>query len=142
MILERGYKADCESFSVEENRLDVFFYSVADLVEKPALKDVWEVIQLLLTLSHGQAAVERGFSINSSLLEPNLKSHSLVAQRIIYDTMIVTEMPVAKFQVTPELRDLAAWHTEDIRIIFSNRKTNKLIKKRERKEREKKMSWF
>ena len=48
VILERDDKADCESFSVEENRLDVFFYSVADLIEKPALKDVWEVIQLLI----------------------------------------------------------------------------------------------
>ena len=57
----------------------------------------------LLTLSHGQAAVERGFFVNDFLLQPNLKSHSLVAQRMIYDTVILTEQPIAKFQVTPEL---------------------------------------
>ena len=61
------------------------------------------MIKLLLTLSHGQPAVERGFSVNSSLLQPNLRSNSLIAQRVIYDAVILTEHPIAKFQVTPEL---------------------------------------
>ena len=74
-----------------------------DLIKTTALKDLWEMIQLLLTLSHGQAAVRRGFSVNNSLLQPNLKSHSLIARRMIYDTVILTEQPIAKFQVTPEL---------------------------------------
>ena len=61
------------------------------------------MIQLLLKLSHGQAAEERGFSVNSSLLQPNFKSHSLVAQKIIYDSVIITKQHIAKFQVTREL---------------------------------------
>ena len=70
-----------------------------------ALKNLWEVIQLLLILSHGQAAVERVISVSSSLLQSNLKSHFLVVQRMIYDTVILTEQPIAKFQVTPEIQN-------------------------------------
>ena len=36
---------------------------MADLIEKPVLKGLWELVQILLTLSHDHVAVERGFSI-------------------------------------------------------------------------------
>ena len=55
---------------------------------------------------------------------------------MIYDTVILTEQPIAKCQVTPEL-DRAAWLIADIPIIF-NRKLNEQMKRRERKEQEKK----
>ena len=99
VILDKDYKSECECFSVEEKRLDSFFF----LIKTTALKDLWEVIQPLLTLPHGHAAVERGCSVNSSLLQPNLKSHSVVARRMMHDTVILSEQSIAKFQVTPEL---------------------------------------
>ena len=47
---------------------------------------MWEkVIKKLLLLSHGQASVERGFSINRQIEVENLHEESLVAQRIICD---------------------------------------------------------
>lgn len=36
-------------------------------------------------LSHGQASVERGFSVNKEIEVENLPEHSLVAQRTICD---------------------------------------------------------
>lgn len=44
-----------------------------------------ELIQLLLTMSHGQAAVERGFSINKKVEVENLKHESIIAHRLICD---------------------------------------------------------
>ena len=44
-----------------------------------------EVVRLLLVISHGQAGVERGFSVNKEVEVENLKGESLVAQRIICD---------------------------------------------------------
>ena len=38
-----------------------------------------------MILSHGQASVERGFSINKEMMVENLKEHSLIAQQIIHD---------------------------------------------------------
>ncbi len=42
---------------------------------------------MLLVLSHGQATVESGFSVNEDMLVENLKEHSLIAQRIVYDSI-------------------------------------------------------
>ena len=39
---------------------------------------VWEVFRIIFTLSHGQAAVERGFSVNSKLLVENLQEKTLL----------------------------------------------------------------
>ena len=49
------------------------------------MKELWKVVKLLLTLSHGQATVERGFSSNKEVMVENLAQHSLVAQRVICD---------------------------------------------------------
>ena len=38
-------------------------------------------------MSHGQAAVERGFSVNKDVLAPNLKAVSLTALCLIHDTI-------------------------------------------------------
>ena len=46
---------------------------------------MWCVFKLLLCLSHGQASVERGFSVNSNLLVENMHEDSLIAQRIVQD---------------------------------------------------------
>jgi len=43
------------------------------------------VIKLLLLTSHGQATVERGFSVNKEVAVENLTERSFIAQRIIYD---------------------------------------------------------
>jgi len=43
----------------------------------------FSVIRLVLILSHGNAAVESGFSINSDCLTENLQEDSLVAERSV-----------------------------------------------------------
>ena len=40
---------------------------------------------MILCLSHGQASVERGFSINKNLVVENQKKQSLVSQQLIKD---------------------------------------------------------
>ena len=46
------------------------------------------VPRLILTLSHGQASVERGFNINNAILETNMLPESLVSKRIVRDHTI------------------------------------------------------
>ena len=48
-------------------------------------ESLWKVCKIFLTLSHGQAAVERSFSVNKQLLVDNLRETSLVGQKIVYD---------------------------------------------------------
>ena len=44
-------------------------------------------MKLILVLSHGNAAVESGFSVNDDMLVENLHEASLVAQRIVYNSI-------------------------------------------------------
>ena len=40
------------------------------------------VIKLFLTLSHGQASVERGFSNNKSILKTNMSAETVISKRL------------------------------------------------------------
>ena len=47
--------------------------------------ELLELVKKLLTLSHGQAAVERGFSVNKEVEVENMKHQTVIAQRLICD---------------------------------------------------------
>ena len=64
-------------------------------------------MQLILTLSHGQATVERGFSVNKEVLAPNLQETSLVAMRLVHGSMQAAKCKVADFVVNDAL--LSSW---------------------------------
>ena len=59
----------------------------------------WDVFKVAFTLSHGQTAVERGFSVNKELLVENLQQLSLVSQRIVSDYLT----DFGKFSITVPL---------------------------------------
>ncbi len=46
---------------------------------------LWCVTEIVLTMSHGNARVESGFSVNEALLLPNMLQATIVNQRIVYD---------------------------------------------------------
>ena len=47
---------------------------------------------MILCLNHGQAAVERGFSVDKNLLQVNMTEASIVAKHMIYDHMISNDL--------------------------------------------------
>ena len=52
------------------------------------LTNLWDLTKKLLFLSHGQASVERGFSINKEISVENMAEQTLIAQRVIKDHLI------------------------------------------------------
>ena len=66
-------------------RLDEFYFNRLDNQREYA--ELWRVIKLILILSHGNAAVESGFSVNGDMLVENLHESSLVAQRTVFDSI-------------------------------------------------------
>lgn len=62
-------------------RVDIF------LMEKMATsyKKLWKVVSMLMLTSHGQASVERGFSVNREVERDNLSEESHTAERTICD---------------------------------------------------------
>mgnify|MGYP003471112127 FL=1 len=73
------------SFVPSKNRLDKLMYST--LADRKEFSELWAVVQILLLLSHGQATVERGFSVNKNVTTENLSKESLIAQRLIIDNI-------------------------------------------------------
>lgn len=46
------------------------------------------VIKMVMILAHGNANVERGFSVNKDCLEQNVSEETIVARRMIYDSVL------------------------------------------------------
>jgi hypothetical protein len=65
----------------DSNRLDTLYYSSM----KDSYPKLWQVVKILLLLSHGQATVERGFSVNKEVLEVNQSEESVLARRRVKD---------------------------------------------------------
>lgn len=78
-------KFEKDKKDLDEKDLDDFYFTDLNLAAFP---DLSFLIKMILTLSHGQAAVERSFSINNSVLNLNMKEDSIVAKKIVKDHMI------------------------------------------------------
>ena len=66
-------------------RVDTFLYGY--ISDKKELQPLGKVLKLLLTLTHSQSSVERGFSVNSEAVIPNLKNETLVSLRAVCDAV-------------------------------------------------------
>lgn len=111
MKLENYHAFNDFSFGNQE-RVDTFLMKFA--ANKYA--SLFRVFKILLTLSHGQASIERGYSVNKELLVENLSERSIVAQRIICDSYASSDSSVMDIEVTPDLRR----HTTSARMRYSN----------------------
>ena len=81
-------------------------------------KNCWNICQLIFALSHGQASVERGFSVNKELLVV------LVSQGIVYDYFFSTEKTLSEFQISNELiKSCKLAHTRYTQALQTNTKT-------------------
>ena len=66
------------------DRLDEFYW---DCMKDAKHAKVWEVFRIIFTLSHGQAGVERGFSLNSELVVENLQEKTLFTSHFVYSSI-------------------------------------------------------
>ena len=89
------------TYSFTQERLDKFLSKL--LENKEEYEQLWTTMKMLLTLSHGQASVERGFSVNKEVLHPNLQETSLRAIRLIYSSLSTEKIKLAEFDISEEL---------------------------------------
>ena len=71
------------SFKKETDRLDELFFSALSINKE--WNSLWKIVKDILVLSHGQASVERGFSVNKEIMTDNMQQKTLIAQRTIAD---------------------------------------------------------
>ncbi|XP_041865260.1 uncharacterized protein LOC121654920 [Melanotaenia boesemani] len=83
-------------FQPFEKRLDTFLHG---RLSRP-YPAAWDFCQKLLLLSHGQASVERGFSVNKEVESENMQEDTIVTHRLICDYVAmhggVTQVPLTK----------------------------------------------
>ena len=99
----KANKNDFVKFNKSSNRVDLFFGKYVNTIE---YEQMWCVFKLLLCLLHGQASVEKGFSVNSKLVE-NMHEDSLIAQRIVHDHVKSLKLEAYEVKVTKTCLDNA-----------------------------------
>lgn len=72
-------------FKTKDTRLDDFLKGW--LSRESVYEDLYAVMKLVLVLSHGQATVERGFSVNKQITVENKKECTYHSQRLLIDTV-------------------------------------------------------
>ena len=82
--MKQNYLAEFLSLNMNTGRLDEFYWIY---IKDAKHAKVWEVFRFIFTLSHSQAAVEKGFSVNSELLVENLQEKTLIASRFVYSSV-------------------------------------------------------
>lgn len=114
------------------NRLDEFFYELMGL--SSSYVELWNVVKLLLVLSHGQATVERGFSVNRQIAVENLKELSYISQRIICDA-VEKAGGVLSIPITKDLRKSVSAARNRYNAHMEAQKKEKLEEFRQSKRR-------
>ena len=103
-IFISAQQAKLNNFRAKHNRLDTFFAEA--VASDDQYRHLWIVIKMALILSHGNASVESGFSVNKHFLIENLHEQSLIAQRLVYDGVKSSGGPNV-VEVTKEMRSHA-----------------------------------
>ncbi|XP_051165127.1 uncharacterized protein LOC127283960 [Leptopilina boulardi] len=90
---------ECKIFNRKKERLDSFWMRHV-LNNDREYHDFKIVLETTLILSHGNANIERGFSINAESIFENMTQETLVANRIIYDAVNalggINKVPITK----------------------------------------------
>ena len=65
-----------------------------------------KLFQIVLILSHGQGQVEHGFTINKQLLDDNMSSETLAAQRVVHDHMSSHNIKPYQIEINSRMMEL------------------------------------
>ena len=115
-----------EQFSLYKHnytRLDSFLCDTLSKDEE--FKELWSTLQILLTLSHSQAAVERGFSVNKEVLAPNMQEMNLKAIRLVHSSVASLKIKTSDFTVTDKLLKSCSHASNKYKMYLMEKKAEK-----------------
>ena len=94
------HEVELQQFSPKEDRLDEFFFKKLNFSKHTNLSFL---VKILLTLSHGQAAVERGFCVNNNITQTNMYAKTIISKRLIKDHMLPNGLQPQTIKITKPL---------------------------------------
>ena len=97
-------------FERKNKRMDNFYFKKFDMDDMH--RNLAIVLQLILVLSHGQASLERGFSLNKGVLNHNMTESSIVSRRVVKDHSRIFKVGASEETKTPSfIRSVALSHS-------------------------------
>ena len=91
-----------KDFKKEDTLIVDFFFSIIQIDKK--YTELSDMVKIILTLSHGQAAVERSFSLGKPLIHDNIKSLSLINKKLIRDHMLSNNVTPESISISKKWR--------------------------------------
>ena len=89
------------SFDPKKRRIDdSYFYSLTNISEH---NELCAILKLIFTISHGQADVKRGFSLNKNFLNQNMETLTIGSCRKVKDHLLSNKIVLHEFQVPSTL---------------------------------------
>ena len=116
-------------FSLKECRIDDFYFKDVGVAK---YKELSFILKLLLTMSHGQAAAERGFSHNNAILKTNLSPETVVSKRMIKDHMLSFNLKPHTIEITNPLTVAFKSSRRRYEIHLEEEKTKKQVTEAEK----------
>ena len=95
-------KEKFEKYKREDCSLDDFFFGVCQMDEDKYCELV-KVMKIVFTLSHGQSAVERSFSLGKTFVVDNISETSLIYKKLIKDHLISNKLTADNIHISREL---------------------------------------
>ena len=95
-------------------------------IDQKKFDKFWNICKIIFTLSHGQAAVERGFSVNREIIVENLQQKSLISQRLVYDYITVKHASSLYEYAIPNalLLECKISHAKYVQFLEDQKKAN------------------
>ena len=108
--------------------LDEFYFNI---VKVPNFKEFSSLLKTILSLSHGQGDVERGFSVNSGVLQDSIADKSIVSKRLIKDYHLSSNKKTHPVDIGKELGSSCAKARSRYHYNLDQTKTRKARKSKE-----------
>ena len=77
------------------------------------------ILKIILIMSHGQASVERGFSLNDSMKQTNIAPETIISKRLIKDYILANKITLDKVDIT---RDMIKAYTKSYMLYVQHLK--------------------
>ena len=84
------------SFDGETTRLDHFYFKIILVGRYEVLSFI---LKIVFTMSHGQASVKCGFSLNDSVNQTNIAPETIISKRLIKDYILANKINVDKVDI-------------------------------------------
>ena len=100
--MKQDHAVDFRDFTPDSRRLDTFLGNY--MQDHIQFAKLWDIFKMLLTILHGQASVERGYSVNKDMLIENLHEKTGVALHTVHDSISTLEDHFTKLPLTPAMK--------------------------------------